>query len=86
MKMKIKKNFNYSILCIIFFIGIIIGYSPNFQKIKNYSRVHAPMGIELILLLSYLDDAIHYDKMYDLFYANHLNRLGEEIVYEKEDN
>ena len=25
------------------------------------------------------DDAIHYDKMYDLFYANHLNRLGEEI-------
>ena len=32
------------------------------------------------------DDAIHYDKMYDLFYANHLNRLGEEIVYEKEDN
>ena len=59
--MKIKKNFNYSILCIIFFIGIIIGYSPNFQKIKNYSRVHAPMGIELILRLSYLDDAIHYE-------------------------
>ena len=61
MKMKIKKNFNYSILCIIFFIGIIIGYSPNFQKIKNYSRIHAPMGIELILRLSYLDDAIHYE-------------------------
>ena len=28
----------------------------------------------------------HYHKLYDLFYANHLNRLGEEIVYEKEED
>ena len=28
----------------------------------------------------------HFTKLYDVFYANHLNRLGEEIVYEKEDN
>ena len=25
----------------------------------------------------------HFPKLYDVFYANHLNRLGEEIVYEK---
>jgi hypothetical protein len=28
----------------------------------------------------------HFPKLYDVFYANHLNKLGEEIVYEKEDN
>ena len=28
----------------------------------------------------------HFPKLYDVFYANHLNKLGEEIVFEKEDN
>ena len=25
----------------------------------------------------------HYPKLYNLFYANHLNKLGEEVSYDK---
>ena len=59
--MKIKKKFNYATLCIVLLIGIIIGYSPNLITTKNFSRIHAPMGIEINMRLSYLDDAIHYE-------------------------
>ena len=62
--MKIKKKFNYATICIVFLLGIIIGYSPNidkFSKVKNFQRVHAPIGIELRLRLSYLENAIHYE-------------------------
>ena len=59
--MKTKKNFNYPVLLIIFLLGLLIGYSPNLQKTKTFARIHAPMGIELILRLSYLENAIHYE-------------------------
>ena len=59
--MKTKKNFNYPVLLIIFLLGLFIGYSPNLQKTKTFVRIHAPMGIELILRLSYLENAIHYE-------------------------
>ena len=49
--MKKNKNFNYAIVCIFFLLGIIIGYSPNLVKTKNFQRIHAPMGIELKLSL-----------------------------------
>ena len=59
--MKIKKKFNYAIACIIFLLGIFIGYSPNFTKTKTFNRIHAPIGIELMLRLSFLENAIHYE-------------------------
>ena len=58
--MKIKKKFDYAILSIVLLIGIVIGYSPNFAKTKKFTRTHSPIGIDLMLNLSYLDDAIHY--------------------------
>ena len=59
--MKIKKKYDYAIVCIIFLLGIIIGYSPNFSKTKTFNRIHAPIGIELRLRLSFLENAIHYE-------------------------
>ena len=59
--MKIKKKFNLATVCIIFLLGVIIGYSPNLVKTKNFQNIHAPMGIELRLRLSYLENAIHYE-------------------------
>ena len=59
--MKINKKINYTIICIVFLLGLIIGYSPNLAKVKNFQRIHAPMGIELRLRLSYLENAIHYE-------------------------
>jgi len=58
--MKVKEKSNYAILCIVLLIGIIIGYSPNFKKTKKFHRTHAPIGIDLEVQLTYLDDAIHY--------------------------
>ena len=58
--MKVKQKSNYAILCLVFFIGIIIGYSNNFSKTKRFHRTHAPIGIELDLQLTYLEDSIHY--------------------------
>ena len=58
--MKIKEKTNYAILCIVFLIGLTIGYSNNFGKTKKFHRTHAPIGIDLELQLTYLDDAIHY--------------------------
>ena len=59
--MKTKKNLNYLILSIVFLFGLLIGYSPNLAKTKIFHRIHAPIGMELILRLSYLEDAIHYE-------------------------
>ena len=59
--MKTKKNLNYLILSIVFLFGLLIGYSPNLAKTKTFHRIHAPIGIELILRLSYLKGAIHYE-------------------------
>ena len=59
--MKTKKNFTYPLLLIVFLLGLLIGHSPNLQKTKTFVRTHAPMGIELMLRLSYLEDAIHYE-------------------------
>ena len=59
--MKTKKNFSYPVLLIVFLLGLLIGHSPNLQKTKTFVRTHAPMGIELMLRLSYLEDAIHYE-------------------------
>ena len=59
--MKINKKFNYATVCIIFLIGIIIGYSPNLKKVKSFQRIHAAMGVELRIRLSYLENAIHYE-------------------------
>ena len=58
--MKIKEKTNYAILCIVFLIGLTIGYSNNLVKTKKFHRTHAPIGIDLELQLTYLDDAIHY--------------------------
>ena len=58
--MQLKQKSNYAILCLVFFIGIIIGYSNNFSKTKRFHRTHAPIGIELDLQLTYLEDSIHY--------------------------
>ena len=58
--MKIKEKTNYAILCIVFLIGLTIGYSNNLVKTKKFYRTHAPIGIDLELRLTYLDDAIHY--------------------------
>ena len=58
--MKVKQKSNYAILCIVFLIGIFIGYSNNFSKIKRFHRTHAPIGIDLHLELTYLEDSIHY--------------------------
>ena len=59
--MKTKKNLNYLILSIVFLFGLLIGYSPNLTTTKTFHRIHAPIGIELILRLSYLEHAIHYE-------------------------
>jgi len=58
--MKVKEKSNYAILCLVFFIGVIIGYSKNFTKTKRFHRTHAPIGIDLHLELTYLEDSIHY--------------------------
>ena len=58
--MKVKQKSNYPILCLVFLIGIFIGYSNNFSKIKRFHRTHAPIGIDLHLELTYLEDSIHY--------------------------
>ena len=86
--MKIKKNFDYAIVSIVFVLGLIIGYSPNLKKIKNYSRIHAPIGIELRLRLSYLEDAIHYElsindfdqKKIDKYKFPYTNRIPIGII------
>ena len=58
--MKVKQKSNYAILCLVFLIGIFIGYSNNFSKIKRFHRTHAPIGIDLYLELTYLENSIHY--------------------------
>ena len=58
--MKVKEKSNYAILCLVFFIGIIVGYSKNFTKTKRFHRTHAPIGIDLDLQLTYLENSIHY--------------------------
>ena len=58
--MKVKEKSNYAILCLVFLIGLIIGYSNNFSKTKRFHRTHAPIGIDLDLQLTYLEDSIHY--------------------------
>ena len=58
--MKEKQKSNYAILCLVFLIGIILGYSKNFTKTKRFHRTHAPIGIDLHLELTYLEDSIHY--------------------------
>ena len=58
--MKVKQKSNYAILCLVFLIGIFIGYSNNFSKVKRFNRIHAPMGIDLHLQLTYLENSIHY--------------------------
>ena len=58
--MKVKEKSNYAILCLVFLIGIIVGYSKNFTKTKKFHRTHAPLGIDLHLELTYLEDSIHY--------------------------
>ena len=58
--MKVKQKSNYAILCLVFLIGIFIGYSNNFSKIKRFHRTHAPIGIDLNLQLTYLENSIHY--------------------------
>ena len=58
--MKVKQKSNYAILCLVFLIGIFIGYSNNFSKIKRFHRTHAPIGIDLHLELTYLENSIHY--------------------------
>ena len=58
--MKVKEKSNYAILCLVFLIGLILGYSNNFSKTKRFHRTHAAIGIELDLQLTYLEGAIHY--------------------------
>ena len=58
--MKVKEKSNYAILCLVFLIGIIVGYSKNFTKTKRFHRTHAPIGIDLHLELTYLENSIHY--------------------------
>ena len=58
--MKVKEKSNYAILCLVFLIGLILGYSKNFTKTKRFHRTHAPIGIDLHLELTYLEDSIHY--------------------------
>ena len=58
--MKVKEKSNYIILCLVFLVGVIIGYSNNFTKTKRFHRTHAPLGIDLHLELTYLEDSIHY--------------------------
>ena len=58
--MKVKEKSNYAILCLVFLIGIIVGYSKNFTKTKRFHRTHVPLGIDLHLELTYLEDSIHY--------------------------
>ena len=58
--MKVKQKSNYAILCLVFLIGILIGYSNNFSKVKKFNRTHAPIGIDLHLQLTYLENSIHY--------------------------
>ena len=58
--MKVKEKSNYAILCLVFLIGVILGYSNNFSKTKRFHRTHAAIGIDLDLQLTYLEDSIHY--------------------------
>ena len=58
--MKIKKKSNYAILCFVFLVGLIIGYSNNLSKTKRFHRTHAPIGIDLDLQLTFLENSIHY--------------------------
>ena len=58
--MKVKEKSNYIILCLVFLVGVIIGYSNNFTKTKRFHRTHAPIGIDLDLQLTYLENSIHY--------------------------
>ena len=86
--MKINKNFNYTILTFIFLIGLIIGYSPNFSKIKRFHRTHAAIGIDLDLQLTYLENAIHYvlsitdfnQKKIEKYQFTYTNRIPIAIV------
>ena len=52
--MKVKKKLNYATFCIVFLIGLIIGYSNNFAKTKKFYRTHAPIGIDLELQLTFI--------------------------------
>ena len=58
--MRVKEKSNYVILCLVFLVGVIIGYSNNFIKTKRFHRTHAPIGIDLDLQLTYLENSIHY--------------------------
>ena len=88
--MKVKQKSNYAILCIVFLIGIFIGYSNNFSKIKRFHRTHAPIGIDLNLQLTYLENSIHYilsvtdfnQKKIKKYKFPHINRTPIGIVKE----
>ena len=88
--MKVKEKSNYTILCLVFLIGIIIGYSNNFSKIKRFNRTHAPMGIDLDLQLTYLEDSIHYvlsvtdfnQKKIEKYKFPHTNRIPIGILHD----
>ena len=91
--MKTKKNFNYTVLLIFFLLGLLIGYSPSLQKTKTFVRIHAPIGIELMLRLSYLENSIHYElsindfdqKKIEKYKFPYTNRIPIGIVKENLD-
>ena len=88
--MKVKEKSNYAILCLVFLIGIILGYSNNFSKTKRFHRTHAAIGIDLDLQLTYLEDSIHYilsvtdfnQKKIKKYKFPHINRTPIGIVKE----
>ena len=79
--MKVKEKSNYAILCLVFFIGIIVGYSKNFTKTKRFHRTHAPIGIDLHLELTYLEDSIHYILSVTDFDQKKINQI--QFLYSK---
>ena len=88
--MKVKQKSNYAILCLVFLIGILIGYSNNFSKVKKFNRTHAPIGIDLHLQLTYLENSIQYilsvtdfnQKKIKKYKFPHINRTPIGIVKE----
>jgi len=88
--MKVKQKSNYAILCLVFLIGIFIGYSNNFSKVKRFNRIHAPMGIELHLQLTYLENSIHYvlsvtdfnQKKIEKYKFPHINRIPIGVLHD----
>ena len=88
--MKVKQKSNYAILCLVFLIGIFIGYSNNFSKVKRFHRTHAAMGIDLDLQLTYLENSIHYvlsitdfnQKKIEKYKFSHTNRIPIGILHD----